>query len=75
MSDFLTIEELAEAVKVSGKTIERWAADGVIPTAVREGKVVRFDLLAVKRSLAKRAAKNAVKSAKPLPDDGMVPVL
>lgn len=64
MSDFLTIEELAEAVKVSTNCIQRWAADGVIPTAVREGKVVRFDLVAVKRALAKRAAKSAVKRAK-----------
>lgn len=75
MSDFLTIDELAESMKVSGKTIQRWADDGKIPYAVHEGKVVRFNLADVKRSLRKRAAKNAEKSAKHQPDDGMVPVL
>lgn len=75
MSDFLTIDELAEAVKVSSKTIQRWADDGKIPYAVHEAKTVRFDLLAVKRALAKRAKKTPVKGGKHQPDDGMVPVL
>jgi predicted site-specific integrase-resolvase len=34
-----------------------WLRDGVIPAAIREGKTLRFDLPAVKRALAKRAAK------------------
>jgi excisionase family DNA binding protein len=53
----LTSDELAEALSVHRNTVMNWLRDGVIPAAIREGKTLRFDLLAVKRSLAKRAAK------------------
>jgi len=35
---------LAGRYKVSPRTILSWAANGVIPTAVRVGRVVRFDV-------------------------------
>jgi len=58
MSDkLLTSDEVAEALSVHRNTVMNWLRDGVIPAAIREGKTLRFDLLAVKRSLAKRAAK------------------
>jgi excisionase family DNA binding protein len=53
----MTSDELAEALSVHRNTVMNWLRDGVIPAAIREGKTLRFDLLAVKRSLAKRAAK------------------
>jgi excisionase family DNA binding protein len=59
MSDkLLTSDELAEALSVHRNTVMNWLASGAIPAAIREGKTLRFDLLAVKRSLAKRAAKS-----------------
>jgi excisionase family DNA binding protein len=64
MSDrLLTSEELAEALNVSLRTVKSWLAGGVIPAAIREGKTLRFDLPAVKRALAKRAAKAAPKTS------------
>jgi excisionase family DNA binding protein len=54
----LTSDELAEALQVCKRTVKTWLSDGVIPAAIREGQVLRFDLPAVKRALAKRAAKN-----------------
>jgi excisionase family DNA binding protein len=53
----LTSDELAEALSVHRNTVMNWLRDGVIPAAIREGKTLRFDLPAVKRALAKRAAK------------------
>jgi excisionase family DNA binding protein len=63
----LTAEELADALQVSKRTVKYWLADGVIPAAIREGQILRFDLPAVKRALAKRAAK-ATPAAKASPD-------
>lgn len=59
MSKLLTADELAEACNVSPRTVKNWLAAGAIPAAIREGQVLRFDLPAVKRALAKRAAKAA----------------
>ncbi len=53
----LTADELAEVLQVSKRTVKTWLADGLIPAAIREGQVLRFDLPKVKQSLAKRAAK------------------
>lgn len=66
----LTTDELAESLSVSPRTVKNWLAAGMIPAAIREGQILRFDLPVVKRALAKRAAK-AAKPAGPLPD--MVP--
>lgn len=66
----LTSDELAEALAVHRNTVMNWLSSGVIPAAIREGKTLRFDLAAVKRALAKRAAK-AAKPTSAMPD--MVP--
>jgi excisionase family DNA binding protein len=59
----ITADELAEVLQVSKRTVKYWLADGVIPAAVHEGQVLRFDLPAVKKALAKRATKKI----RPLP--------
>ena len=43
---------LARKFGVSTPTIREWAARGVIPVAVRVGKVLRFDLEAVTKAVA-----------------------
>lgn len=65
----LTIEELAETLNVSVRSVKNWRADGTIPAAIHEGRVVRFDLPSVKRALAKRARRTA--PAKSSPNPGM----
>jgi predicted site-specific integrase-resolvase len=43
---------LARKFGVSAPTVRLWATRGVIPVAVRVGRVLRFDLEAVSRALA-----------------------
>lgn len=63
MSDrLLTSDELAEHLGVHRNTVMNWQRDGVIPAAIREGRTLRFDFSAVKKALAKRAAKCAPKT-------------
>ena len=69
----LTTEELAEALNVSLRLVKKWLYDGAIPVAIREGKVIRFDLPAVKKVLAKRAAVKQPKESKN-PETAMVVV-
>ncbi len=40
-SPLVTAEEVAALLKVSPKSIYRWAQDGILP-AFREGRLVRF---------------------------------
>jgi excisionase family DNA binding protein len=40
-SPLVTAEEVAALLKVSPKSIYRWAEDGILP-AFREGRLVRF---------------------------------
>jgi excisionase family DNA binding protein len=40
-SPLVTAEEVATLLKVSPKSIYRWAKDGILP-AFREGRLVRF---------------------------------
>jgi excisionase family DNA binding protein len=49
--DLQTTEELAAYLKVDPKTVYNWARDGIIPEAMRIGRVVRFSLEDVKASL------------------------
>lgn len=49
--DIQTAEELAAYLKVDPKTVFNWAKDGVIPEALRIGRVVRFSLNDVKAAL------------------------
>lgn len=37
-----TAEQIAEILQVSSRTIHLWAAADIIPTALRQGKTVRF---------------------------------
>lgn len=53
----LTADELAESLQVSKRTVKTWLGEGVIPAAIHEGQVLRFDLPTVKKALAKRATK------------------
>lgn len=49
--------ELAKALRVSPAVISRWTKAGTITPAINEGKVIRFDLEAVKAELKSRATK------------------
>ena len=59
----LTLDELAAALNISVRTIKRWTYAGEIPVAIRSGKIIRFDLHAVRSQLEKQA-KRATRAAK-----------
>lgn len=67
--------ELAEVLSVSRNTVRNWLADGTITAAIHEPKVLRFDVDAVKRQLAKRATKKAPSLKKSDKSTSMVPTL
>jgi hypothetical protein len=46
-----TAEQIAEVLQVSSRTVHLWAAAETIPTALRCGKVVRFNPPAVATAL------------------------
>ena len=50
VSEFLDAQQLSTALNVSDRTIDAWKQKGLIPF-LRVGRVVRFDLAAVKRAL------------------------
>lgn len=51
---YLTVDELAEELKVSVRTVRRWLADTDVPHR-RAGTVVRFKLAEVDEWMAARA--------------------
>lgn len=57
MSKLLTADELAQELSISKRTVHAWLSDGRIPAAIHEPQTLRFDLEAVRKALAKRAAK------------------
>jgi excisionase family DNA binding protein len=76
-SKLLTADELAELVGTSRRTVMSWLGDGIIPAAVREGNVLRFDEATVRKALAKRAA-TRTKASRPIadaPPAGMIPTI
>lgn len=52
VTEYLDSWQLAKTLNVSERTIDTWKHKGVIPF-LRVGRVVRFDLDAVKRALEK----------------------
>lgn len=53
----INASKLSHELNLSVATITKWARTGVIPTAIAEGYVYRFDLTKVREALAARAAK------------------
>lgn len=51
----LTPRELSQRVGVSYRIILQWTTDGTIPAAVREGKLIRYEITDVLAALARRA--------------------
>ena len=51
MSDLLTVEEVAERLRLTSETILRWAREGKIPAIRISPKVLRFDWDAVYQAL------------------------
>ena len=65
MSEYVTLEAVAEHFKVSNSTARKWVASGFIPesTYVRSEKVYRFNLQAVEEAvLGKTAAAEAAQN-------------
>ena len=70
MNTLLSADEIGAIYQVTGRQVRIWAADGKIPAAVHEGKIIRFDADEVAKALAKRAKR------KPKPNTaGMIPTL
>jgi excisionase family DNA binding protein len=53
-----TADEVGKPLGVTGRTILNWAAAGIIPTALRVGRVVRFDFEEVRKALGEATKKN-----------------
>lgn len=56
MDDLLTYDELAPKLKVSDRTLKRLVAHREIPY-IKVGRLVRFDLVEVKRYLRRQTVK------------------
>lgn len=58
MSEYVTLEAVAEHFKVSNSTARKWVASGFIPesTYVRSEKVYRFNLQAVEEAVLGKTA-------------------
>jgi excisionase family DNA binding protein len=54
----LTADEIGLRLGVTGRTVLNWAADHTIPTALRVGRVVRFNLEDVMQSLQEKTERN-----------------
>jgi len=52
-----TPEQTAGELNTSKPTVLLWAKQGIIPTVLREGRVIRFDIDQVKAALKARADK------------------
>jgi predicted site-specific integrase-resolvase len=53
----LTARQLAKEIGISYRTVLEWTAAGVIPIAIHECRIFRYDIEEVRAALAKRAAK------------------
>ena len=62
MITLLTADEIAAIYQVTGRQVRIWAADGKIPAAVSEGRILRFDADEVAKALAKRAKRKPAKA-------------
>ena len=49
----LSADEVAETLGISGRCVLNWFYDKIIPAAVHQGKVIRFDLDKVMAALGK----------------------
>jgi excisionase family DNA binding protein len=56
---FLTPQQVAEMLQVDERTVLRWAQQDASMPATRIGRVIRFELLALERWLAKKAPRSA----------------
>jgi len=55
----MTPDELGKIYKVTGRTIRQWHQDGIIPSEVNQGKILRFDPDEVAAVLKKNARKKS----------------
>lgn len=52
------VHELAKICSVTSRTIHNWSEEGLIPTAVRIGKTLRFDKDSVLAALVETTERN-----------------
>ncbi|MEO8613873.1 MAG: hypothetical protein ABI600_01930 [Luteolibacter sp.] len=46
-----TAEQIARVLQVTSRAVHAWAAAGTVPVAFRQGRIVRFNPLAVAKAL------------------------
>jgi len=69
----LSADQLGELIGCTGATVRKWHREGLIPAAVHEGYILRFEEAAVRKALRARAkAKESAEKTTPL-DKLMVP--
>lgn len=56
MSTFLTVNEIADRLRLRPDTIRLWTREGILPAIHITGKVIRYDPEEVERALRKRSA-------------------
>jgi excisionase family DNA binding protein len=56
MGELLTVEELAQRLRLRPSTIRRWAQENIIPALRLSGKVIRFDLDEVLTALRSKSS-------------------
>jgi excisionase family DNA binding protein len=74
--DYLTAEEVSELLKVSSRTVARWASQDSAMPAIRIGRVVRFERTALERWLFRKTTGKAQRSTlapSPPPDHRVSP--
>lgn len=59
MKELLTVNEMAERLRVRPATLQRWERDGRVPAVRITPKVIRFDPAAVVESLEKSDERRA----------------
>lgn len=53
MGKYMTPDHVCRDLQISRRTLQRWVAEGVFPSPLRQGQVVRFDAEEVSKAIEK----------------------